>query len=391
MRYLVVLTVAVACGGSEPDPNKTPAANPEIRDFVQVVPSAGLPPEVVPQTSNNNLDIAMHDGRMFLAFRTAPSHFASSETVMYVVSTTDEASWRYEGTFSQETDLREPRFAVVNGELFLYMAVLGDNAIAFEPEGTVSYHYEGPGSWGPKVNWPDATFIPWRIKEIDGTVYMIGYTGGEGIYDPDADPLEIHLLTSEDGENWQAAVPGSPVLQRGGGSETDFVFLDDGDLVAVTRNEQGDEFGYGSKICRAPAGDLSNWDCKGDPRKYDSPLVFKRGDDVWLVGRRNVTDDGAYDLNKAELDPTEQYYDYQLNYWNAPKRCALWSVDPVALEVTWVLDLPSRGDTCFASVLDTDDGLLLYNYSSDPNGPDVSWIEGQTSPTFIHRMILDLQ
>jgi len=390
MRNIIPLVLLAGCVGSDSDSTVPTLADPEIRNFEQVVPSDGLPPEVVPQVSNNNLDIVHHDGRMFLAFRTAPTHFASSEVVMYVVSTTDEQTWRYEGTFAQGTDLREPRLASVNGELFLYMAILGDNAIAFEPEGTVSYKYESPGVWGPKVHWPDETFIPWRIREIEGVVYMIGYTGGEGIYDPNAEPLEISLLTSTDGENWEGAVADQPVVQIGGGSETDFALLDNGDLIAVTRNEQGDDFGYGSKICRAPASDIGNWDCVADPKKYDSPLVFRNGDDVWLVARRNVTDTGNYDLQKDELEPTEQYYDYQLNYWNAPKRCALWRVDPEALEVSWVLDLPSRGDTCFASVLDTDEGLLLYNYTSDPEGPDVSWIEGQMRPTFIHRMILDL-
>ncbi len=389
-RLFAIVALLVGCEGADPEPKDKPVQAPEIRDFEQVVPSPGLPAEVVPQVANNNLDILWHQDRLFLAFRTAPSHFASSETTMYVVSTTDEATWRYEGTFTGDSDLREPRFAAINGDLFLYMAILGDNALAFEPEGTVHYKYESPGVWGPKVSWPDATFIPWRIKEIDGKLYLIGYTGGEGIYEPGGDPLEISLLTSTDGESWEPAVPGQPVVQIGGGSETDFAFLDSGDLVAVTRNEHGDEFGFGSKICRAPASDLGSWDCLGDPKKYDSPLVFRHGDDVWLVARRNVTDDGYYDLNKPELDFTEQYYDYQLNYWSAPKRCALWSVDPDALEVSWVLDLPSRGDTCFASVVESEDGLLLYNYSSDPDGPDVSWLEGQTSPTFIHRMILDL-
>jgi len=345
---------------------------------------------VTPQVSNNNLDIAWYDGRIFLAFRTAPTHFASSETVMYVVSTTDEVNWRYEGTFAQDTDLREPRFAAIGDSLVLYFAILGDNAIAFEPQGTVHYRYESPGVWGPEVVWPDATFIPWRIKDIDGTLYLIGYTGGTGIYEPDSPPLEISLLKSSDGETWEPVVPDLPVVQVGGGSETDFVFLDSGDLVAVSRNEKGDAFGFGSKICRAPASDLASWSCIADPKKYDSPLLFRDGQDIWLVGRRNVTEDGHYDLGKTELTPSEQFFDYQLNYWSTPKRCALWRVDPDTLTVTWELDLPSRGDTCFASVLDTDDGLLLYNYSSDPEGPDLSWLEGQTRPTFIHRMILDL-
>jgi hypothetical protein len=61
-------------------------------------------------------------------------------------------------------------------------------------------------------------------------------------------------------------------------------------------------------------------------------------------------------------------------------------VDPHSLLVSWVLDLPSRGDTCFPSALDLGDGRYeVYNYSSDVEGDDVSWLEGQVNPTYIYR------
>jgi hypothetical protein len=55
-----------------------------------------------------------------------------------------------------------------------------------------------------------------------------------------------------------------------------------------------------------------------------------------------------------------------------------------------VLDLPSRGDTCFAAVLPTDqpDELALYNYSSDIDGPDVGWQTGQAGSTYVYRHVL---
>jgi hypothetical protein len=363
---------------------------PEILDFAQVIPASGLASGLEPQTSNNNLDIEWHDSRLFLAWRTAPNHFASKETVMYVASTTDEQEWRYEGEFWMGHDLREPQLVSWDGELRLYMARLGDHALAFEPQGMVHSVYSGPGQWSDPVEWPDPTFIPWRIKPIDGTLHMIGYSGGENIYEPEGDPIEIRWLTSTDAETWTPAVPGSEVIQAGGGSETDFVFLDNGDLIGVTRNEAGDELGFGSKICRADVDDLATWDCVGDPRKYDSPLLFQRNGRIWLVARRNVTDSGNYDLFRDDLEPGDQYYLYQIAYWNQPKRCSLWEVDPDALTVEWVLDLPSRGDTCFPETVDLDGEVLLYNYSSDPEGPDLSWLEGQMAPTMIYRMILRL-
>jgi len=370
--------------------NPAPVPGVELVDFTQVVPSQGLPAEVVPDVSNNNLDVTWHDDRLFLAFRTGPSHFASTETEMHVVSSLDEQDWRHEGSFAMGTDVREPQLVSWQGELHLYMAVLGDNPLDFEPQGMVHHRYLGEGSWTEASWFDDPTFIPWRIKAVDGRLQMMGYSGGDAVYDPvDGEPIQIRWLASDDATTWEPTIAGQEVVLEGGGSETDYVFLADGDLLAVVRNEAGDEHGFGSKICRAPAADLGAWDCIGDPRKYDSPLLFTMRDRVWLVARRNVTETGHYDLGLEDLDHSQQYLAYQADYWVNPKRCALWWVDPASRTVHHWMDLPSRGDTCFPEAVDYGDGeVLLYNYSSDPEGPDVSWVEGQTAPTFIHRMIL---
>jgi hypothetical protein len=70
-------------------------------------------------------------------------------------------------------------------------------------------------------------------------------------------------------------------------------------------------------------------------------------------------------------------------------------VDAESLEVTFVLDLPSRGDTCFASVLPRgDDAYVLYNYTSPLDAPegaaDPSWLQGQLAETRIYRQRLVL-
>src|SRR5215813_12772954 len=94
---------AAACGGDQGPPTFMSPA-------VTIVPSAGLPSAIADQTSNNNLDVVKHtDGRFYLAFRTAPNHFASTSTVLYVVSSSDEQSWQLETQIAMDTDLREPR------------------------------------------------------------------------------------------------------------------------------------------------------------------------------------------------------------------------------------------------------------------------------------------
>jgi hypothetical protein len=96
--------------------------------------------------------------------------------------------------------------------------------------------------------------------------------------------------------------------------------------------------------------------------------------------------DGLYDLGLDELEGAEAYLRYQAEWWQSPKRCAIWSVDPDRLAVTWVVDLPSAGDTCFPeAVADGPTAFWIYNYSSPLDGTDPAWFEGQVGPTQILR------
>src|SRR5690606_28861148 len=107
----------------------------------------------------------------------------------------------------------------------------------------------------------------------------------------------------------------------------DWAFLDDGTWVLVLRNEKGEGNEFGSKICRASASALRDWTCVYDRKKYDSPLVFRHKERVYLVGRRNVTEDGAFDLNYDDYSQAEQFIANSGEYWFKPKRCSLWEVD----------------------------------------------------------------
>jgi hypothetical protein len=369
------------------------AEPPPISDPVLVVPSDGLPPEAAPMRANNNLDVVRHDGRVFLAFRSAASHFAGPEALMLVVSSGDERRWTFEARVALGTDVREPRFLSWNGRLFLYFAVLGAEPTAFEPQGTRVIERTGPGAWTAPEDVYQPGFIPWRTKVVGGTPYLVAYVGGERIYDGDGAPLEVHWLTTDDGRSWRPVVPGRPAVLVGGASETDFVFLDDGALVAVARNEAGDASGWGSKICRAEPGAIGEWRCASDPRKYDSPLLFRRRGGVYLLARRHLSESGHYDLMLRDLPAAEQTLRYQVAYSLERKRCSLWRVDPEALTVSFVLDLPSHGDTCFPAILDegdqAGDTAIVYNYSSPlDGGDDLTWFAAQSRPTHIYRMLL---
>jgi hypothetical protein len=201
----------------------------------------------------------------------------------------------------------------------------------------------------------------------------------------------VHWLTTDDGWQWRPVVPDHPVVLTGGGSETDFIDAPGGGIVAVVRNEAGDAEGWGSKICSGDSASPGAWTCRSDPRKFDSPLLFRHGDAIYLIARRHLRRDGAYDLGLRHLPAALQTLTYQLDYWRYPKRCALWKVDAKSRDVTWQLDLPSRGDTCFPAVQAEAGGeIAVYNYSSPIDGPDIPWLVGQLGRTNIYRSLIQL-
>lgn len=366
------------------------------------VPSSAMPPEVISQVAHNNLDIAWHDagdgGRLYFAFRTGPNHFASPEVVMYVTSTADLLSWRFEGRFDLDTDLREPQLLSFKGKLLFYFVELGTDQLDFEPRGVHYAEWLGPGQFSEVRDIFAPGFLVWRIKTMERPgealgewAYAFGYDGGENVYDNDGEPIDVNWLRSADGIQWEP-VTGDGIVLSGGVSETDAVFMEDGSVVAVARNEAGTDGHFGSKICRAEAGDIGTWTCKDDKRKYDSPMVFRQGDEVFLLGRRNVTESGHYDLDVDDKEPKDQYLDYQIAYWQQPKRCALWKIDPTELVATWVADLPSAGDTCFPEAIRlSSKHLLVFNYSSPiDQAADPSWLDGQMADTHIYWSVIGL-
>jgi hypothetical protein len=92
-----------------------------------------------------------------------------------------------------------------------------------------------------------------------------------------------------------------------------------------------------------------------------------------------------------DRDGGDQYLRYQLDYWSRPKRCSLWRVDGDTREVSFELDLPSRGDTCFPEAIALGDGLfLVFNYTSPLDGEDLAWQRGQGGETWVYWVVVDL-
>lgn len=344
-----------------------------------VVPSDALP--MTTDTSNNNVDIMLFQDRLFMAWRTAETHWASVNTAMMVVSSTDMGqSWEQEAVIEMGSDVREPRFMVFDGALMLHWFQGGTDPLGFDPQAMWRMRREGLGQWTPREMWGQDGEIPWQMKVRNGQAFMTSYRGAH--YRIEGDPsIDVYFKTSTDGTHWAVQDPAHPAVYHGGVSEVAFEFDLSGNLWGVTRNEDGDASGFGSHVCFAPAGDLSNWQCPArcSPERYDSPWMFRHGSELYLVARRDVG--GPFDEGLTGMSLEDQRVTYLLDYWNRPKRTALYRIDQTNREVVHLMDLPGVGDTAFPSIRRLDaHRFVMANYTSPLDAPGISWITGQGSP-----------
>ena len=410
MRFfrLLLLCVALtwACSDETEDPAGVQAPSDDPADWVVdtsveykvtaspvrwVVPSKALPPETKPGVANNNVDIVLHGDRLYMAWRTGPTHFASTHIRMLVVSSTDRGqTWDFELEISIGADVREPRFLSFRGRLLLIYFEAGVNPVEFQPLKMWRTERLGQGKWSTPEVWGNPRVVPWCLRSRGETVYFTSYAGTH--YGSGQGDLGVYFTASDDGLNFKpVSGAGKGVVYHGGVSEVAFELDEAGDLWAVTRNEDGDDTGFGSHLCTAKAGALGSWTCPktSDPNRYDSPWMFRHGDDLYLAARRDVG--GPYDMGKTGLTFKEKKADYLKAYSLRPKRFALYRIDRKNMKVVHLMDLPGVGDTAFPSVRRTGaHTFLLANYTAPLDRPDITWLEAQMSPKGTQIYLLEL-
>ncbi len=352
---------------------------PVVEDVRFVAPSESLPPEAPTQRSNNNLAIAFHGDRLFFAFRTAPVHFASKKAEMFVVSSTDLGrTWDLEHRIALERDVREPSFVSLGGRLILNYVELGTKPTRFEPRAVWRVERLARREWTAPERFLEAGEIPWDVKVRGGRAWMTSYLGNH--YGAWPSRVEVRFSVSDDGIEWRPVDPATPVVYEGGVSEVAIEFDEGGRLWGVTRNEDGDATGFGAHVVTAEADALSRWDFprRADRERYDSPELLRHGDDLYLIARRDVG--GPFDAGWSYLPDQLRKWFVLLAYSVRPKRTSLDRLDRASRRLEAVLDLPSAGDTAFASVARLSaHEFLVANYTSPPERGDWSWIHGQIS------------
>jgi hypothetical protein len=365
--------------------------SPMISGRRTVVPGPGLPDGLRVLASNNNLDLTLHEGRLFFAWRTAPVHFAHRDAAIHVVVSDDLGrTWSHETTLAFGRDVREPRFVEWDGRLLLYCFTAGIEGHRFEPDRVQLSVREPDGRWREPIPVSEPDTVVWRVRSLGGRLVMSVYRFASTLYTTHPQQLSVELWTSDDGREWGPLDPEHPVSHVGG-AEAEFLPLGDGTIVVTVRKE-GPDGGWGSDICVSDPGFPARWTRRRSSfRKLDSPLLFESLGRQYLIARRAPWFGGRYDLGLPWGSRLTRTRLYQGIYWATPKRSTLWAVDPEALAVTPLADLGGVGDTSFGAQVPLGGGRhLVFDYSSDPFPRWRPWVVGQLRPTQIYGVEVDL-
>jgi hypothetical protein len=340
-----------------------------------------FPPEVRIQNSNNNLDLISFEDRYYVVFRTAPSHFASPNTWLYVVSSADLDHWAFEDSIHLGYDMREPRFYAHHDTLFLIFFRGGKKMLRFQPnEVLVAYRTKTTG-WTKPINVGLDGYVPWRVRTRSDTLYLSAYYG-KHLYHSSHKP-DLRLLSSTDGFKW-TRLSVEPQLSLDAVEEGEFIFDRLGDMYGVARLESS-----GSLLTYASHDSLSTWHSTYSPYKYDSPLLLNDNDDIYLLSRRSL---GGKMTKAPKWMTARQARNFNLFiYPFSHKVTSIFKYNTVDKVLVHLIDFPSTGDTAYPAITKLGPGKFLFmNYSTNINGRKKIWLGGQLGKTYIYSTILQI-
>ena len=342
-------------------------------EWKKFIPSAQIPSEIKCKNSNNNIDLVLFKGIYYCAFRTAPTHFASKKTKIFIVSSADFKTWKYETEFFVNADMREPRFSIFKDKLFFYFFEGGTKMFKFEPKHIWTSILSDTG-WCAKMKTNLDGFVNWRFRTHNDKLYFSAYYG-VNLYNNEHH-ANLRLFTSEDGINF-SPISKEPQITEQGAEEGEFIFDKQGNIWSTVRLE-----GSGSLLCFASKDSLDKWKTKFSKLKYDSALMFAKDDDIYLVSRRHLKGNAT----EVEFPTKKQRRKNLIRYSFSKKVTSLFKINKEKMEIELVMDFPSTGDTAFPAIAPKNDSTFyLLNYSSDIHKRSKIWIGGQLGKTYIYQ------
>ncbi|MFT4969659.1 MAG: hypothetical protein ACI9O4_001408 [Chitinophagales bacterium] len=348
-------------------------------EWEQVIPSENLPEEVKIRDANNNLDLTSFHGKYYMAFRTAPSHFASKKTKLYILSSTDFTTWELEKEIYLESDLREPRFYQKDDRLFFMFFKGGTKMFKFEPQGIYNCYLDYQSDTWSDIKQVDIPlgYVPWRIIEHKEVFYLSTY---DGINEYKIDvPSEFRLFSSTDGLIWETISTEPQITHERAIAEIELTFDEHDDIWGVARLEFD-----GSYIVHASKEDYSKFEFWHSPYKFDSPILFTHQGKHYLIARRNL--DGPLVHKEGKHKHNLVRYSFK------KKTTALYLLDTENKSIVHIKDFNSTGDCAFPGITKINDtDYFVLNYSSNIDKRKKPWITGQLGKTYIYKSKLTME
>jgi len=320
-------------------------------------------PVVADGRHNLTTDLTEWRGLLYLVHSSSAWHIGADSSVRIWRSVDgfvweESARLRFPGA-----DIRDPKFAVIGGRLFLY--VLRNEGVLAEPSGTAVTSSDDGASWSELKDCEPRGWLFWRPKTRDGRTWYVGaYWKDHG---------ESRLLRSRDGEHWDEV---SRIHRGDFNDETDLEFLPDGTAVATARLEvSGSALGHrdGCTLIARAKPPYDAWESRRcRVTRLDGPNLFAHGGEIFALGRRHVAHHRRWHHPGSVL---------------GRKRTALFHVRPDGLR--HLTDLPSCGDTGYPGAVKRGADLLISYYTS-PLGRDVRWLPGMFLPSEIRMARLPL-
>ncbi len=315
----------------------------------------------------SNTDMIEFNGYLYLIHARSKWHLEDTEGSLVIHRSTDGTTWReIGGIILPGSDVRDPKFAVINDTLFLYFLP----NLKFDPSPHTTYW----ASSSDGVNWTvpkeltDVTVRTgdvrtrtgggwklWRPKSKDGETWYVVASGEKERYDHGI----TVLLRSNDGIHWEEV---SEVYTTHGNGEPTLEFLAEGSIISTLRcgslGTPGYEFGNATAntIIATSSEPYDQWSyAHSFITRLDGATLFRIGDRIFAAGRNHLG---------PRIDTGNHL---------ATKRTAVYEVKRDRL--IHLLDLPSNGDTAYTGVVLKDDSVYISYYTC-PVEKDYPWIVG---------------
>ena len=375
MRRALALLLAAGCSPGAAADGGVDAGPPWLSEaaiFVQGYGNTEMDCRAHICRHNENTDLTLWNGAMWLVHRTARSQVLGPNCSMHVYRSDDGgAHFTDVATLLpyQDRDLRDPSFYQVGSTLHLKAITrLAVNSLRDSDVQSISVesHSDDGVTWSPWQPIGPPTWSFWRVKEQAGVYYSAAYQDGD---------LQVVLFSSADGVAWTM---GAPVYTVSADTpvETELSFLPSGRMLALVRTDGTDQELSGevgrlrTQVCWSQPP-YAQFDCNQvfDGERLDGPLSFFWQGRLFVIARKHLSTGDRKRTALYEIGGTLEGGPLTIKEWG---------------------ELPSAGDTSYAGAAAIDASRFRVSWYSGDLTLDEDWVLGIFDATDIWTAAIDL-